>query len=89
FRSFDPSGLDRLSAEQARSHGLPAIEMKMVIWAMSWDANVYQALRTFHAFKGFDPDSQELAIHLGQPLFQLSGEREESFAKGELRACMP
>ncbi|KAJ7607683.1 hypothetical protein FB45DRAFT_947491 [Roridomyces roridus] len=80
FWSFDPFGQDRLSAEEARSHGFPEVEMDIAISGRSWDTSVYEALRTFHAFKGFDPDSQELAIHLGQPLFQLSGEKEESFA---------
>ncbi|KAJ7636311.1 hypothetical protein FB45DRAFT_741758 [Roridomyces roridus] len=82
FWSFDPSGQDRLNAEEATSHGFPAVEMSMTFWGKSWDTKVYQALRTLHAFKGFDPDSQELAIHLGQPLFQLSGEAEESFGHG-------
>ncbi|KAJ7607686.1 hypothetical protein FB45DRAFT_393579, partial [Roridomyces roridus] len=80
FWSSDPSGRHRLNAEEASSHGFPAVEMRMTLWGRFWDTSVYQALRTFHTFKGFDPDSQELAIHLGQPLCQLSGEKEETFA---------
>ncbi|KAJ7616646.1 hypothetical protein FB45DRAFT_757209, partial [Roridomyces roridus] len=92
FWSFDPTGQDQLNAEEAGHHGFPAVEMQMTFRGGSWHTRVtrvYKALRTFHAFKGFDPDSQELAIHLGQPLYHLSGETEELFAQGELLACIP
>ncbi|KAJ6530782.1 hypothetical protein B0H19DRAFT_1192038 [Mycena capillaripes] len=39
--------------------------------AQYWDANVYAGLRKSHKAQGFDPDSQELALHLGDPLYQL------------------
>ncbi|KAJ7617808.1 hypothetical protein FB45DRAFT_214915 [Roridomyces roridus] len=80
FWSFDPQGQSRLTAEEAEIHGFPTMEMHIKVWGKSWDASVYEALRQLHAAKGFDPDSQELAIHLGQPLFQLSCELEESLA---------
>ncbi|KAJ7755486.1 hypothetical protein B0H16DRAFT_715739 [Mycena metata] len=38
----------------------------------SWDASVYAGLRKFHRAKGFDPDSQDVARHLGYPLYQVS-----------------
>lgn len=34
--------------------------------------------------KGFDPDSQDVTVHLGEPLYQLSGEVEAPFAHGEM-----
>ncbi|KAJ7642213.1 hypothetical protein FB45DRAFT_902041 [Roridomyces roridus] len=80
FWTLDPTGRDRLSAEDARGQGFPAVHMHMTFRGKSWDTSVYKALRTFHNFQGFGPDSQELGIHLGQPLFELSGEREQSFA---------
>jgi hypothetical protein len=39
-----------------------------------WEASVYGGLRQFHQAKGFDLDSQDLARHLGVPLYQLSNE---------------
>ncbi|KAJ7615554.1 hypothetical protein FB45DRAFT_1008432 [Roridomyces roridus] len=80
FWSLDPNGQPRLSADEANSHGFPAVHMEMDVSGQSWDAGVYVALREFHAAKGFDPHSQELAIHMGVPLYQLSGPREETFA---------
>ncbi|KAJ7602527.1 hypothetical protein FB45DRAFT_773575, partial [Roridomyces roridus] len=83
FWSLDPNGQPRLSVEEAESHGFPSVEMQMKVLGLSWDASVYEALREFHTAKGFDPDSQELAIHMRLPLYQLCSEREESFAYGE------
>ncbi|KAJ7627466.1 hypothetical protein FB45DRAFT_921405 [Roridomyces roridus] len=82
FWSLDSSGRHPLNGEEARSHGFPAVHMRMACGGRSWNTSVYEALRTFHVFKGFDPDSQEVAIHLGHPLFELSCERgdSESFA---------
>ncbi|KAJ7627455.1 hypothetical protein FB45DRAFT_706201, partial [Roridomyces roridus] len=71
FWSLDPTGLNRLSPEEAASLGFPEIQTQTEIEALSWDTCVYQALRRFHAAQGFDPDSQELAIHLGHPLFRV------------------
>jgi hypothetical protein len=52
----------------------------MEVWGKSWDASVYTGLRQFHQAKGFDPDSQDVARHLGQPLYQLLSETDGSFA---------
>ncbi|KAJ7669812.1 hypothetical protein B0H14DRAFT_1028322 [Mycena olivaceomarginata] len=37
-------------------------------------------IRQFHQTKGFDPDSQEVAIHLGHLLYELSSEIHIPFA---------
>jgi hypothetical protein len=52
--------------------------------AQYWDANVYAGLRKFHKAQGFDPDSPELALHLGDPLYQLSEDliMNDTFAYG-------
>ncbi|KAF7353337.1 hypothetical protein MSAN_01521900 [Mycena sanguinolenta] len=49
---------------------------------MSWDNSVYEGLRRFHQGKGFDPDSQDLARHLGYPLFELSSDKSAPFEYG-------
>ncbi|KAJ7486380.1 hypothetical protein B0H11DRAFT_2015954 [Mycena galericulata] len=46
-----------------------------------WDASVvYAGLRKFHTGKGFDPDSQDVARHLEQPLYKLSPDEDAPFA---------
>ncbi|KAJ7868451.1 hypothetical protein B0H13DRAFT_2064236, partial [Mycena leptocephala] len=59
--------------------------MKLTIhaWGRSWDASAYTGVRQFHQGKGFDPDSQDVARHLGYPLYELSPEMESLFAHVE------
>jgi hypothetical protein len=71
---LDPSGAARLSTEDAKILGFPIIHIETVLWGSSWDSSVYDGLRQFHRGKGFDPDSQEAAIHYGYPLYELSSE---------------
>ncbi|KAJ7917064.1 hypothetical protein B0H13DRAFT_1524924, partial [Mycena leptocephala] len=71
YWSLDPLGAERLSPGEATELGFPSIELDTAIFADSWDASVYAALRQFHRAKGFDPDSQDVARHLGYPLYQL------------------
>jgi hypothetical protein len=68
--------------EDAISLGFPSISLSMQISAQSWDASVYTGLRQFHQAKGFDPDSQDVARHLGMPLYQLARELDIPFAHG-------
>jgi hypothetical protein len=65
YWSLDPSGVNRLSLEEATRHGFP----HTTIDGWYWDGIVYTGLRHFHQAKGFDPDSQEVAKHLRYPLF--------------------
>ncbi|KAJ7739107.1 hypothetical protein B0H14DRAFT_2542709, partial [Mycena olivaceomarginata] len=74
YWSFDPSGETHLSTEDAKNLGFPIIHIETVLWGSSWDSSVYDGLRQFHQGKGFDPDSQEAAIHYGYPLYELSSE---------------
>ncbi|KAJ7794841.1 hypothetical protein B0H14DRAFT_2468587, partial [Mycena olivaceomarginata] len=71
YWSLHPSGVERLSWEDAASLGFPRIGFLEYARGWSWDARVYEGLRQFHQAKGFDPDSQELALHLGEPLYEL------------------
>ncbi|KAJ7917711.1 hypothetical protein B0H13DRAFT_1485498, partial [Mycena leptocephala] len=71
YWSFDPAGVECLSAHEARQLGFPSLELTIDFGGRSWDASVYVNLHQFHRGKGFDPDSQDIARHLGHTLFQL------------------
>ncbi|KAJ7874279.1 hypothetical protein B0H13DRAFT_1633173, partial [Mycena leptocephala] len=83
YWSLDPSGVERLSTEDAIELGFPSILLSTKIWGFSWDASVYAGLRHFHQAKGFVRDSQDVARHLGERLYQLSNEMDAPFAHGE------
>ncbi|KAJ6577000.1 hypothetical protein DFH09DRAFT_1450618 [Mycena vulgaris] len=73
YWALDPSGVERLSTEDAQNIGFPAIQLTTNISGIYYDATVYSGIREFHQAKGFDPDSQDIARNLDDPLFQLSG----------------
>ncbi|KAJ7736407.1 hypothetical protein B0H14DRAFT_3516566 [Mycena olivaceomarginata] len=52
----------------------------MKVSGFSWDANVYDGIHQFHAAKGFDHHSQEVALEVGNPLYQVSYDQESLFA---------
>ncbi|KAJ7887949.1 hypothetical protein B0H13DRAFT_891181 [Mycena leptocephala] len=83
YWSCDPSGVERLSTEEADNLGFPSISLNTTIWGRSWDASVYAGLRQFHQGKGFDPDSQDVARHLDQPLYQPFSVLDAPFSHGE------
>ncbi|KAF8214600.1 hypothetical protein K438DRAFT_882436 [Mycena galopus ATCC 62051] len=72
YWSVNPSGAERLSAEEARALGLPEIHSWMEVWGNCWDSSDYDGIRQFHKAKGFDPYSHDVAMELGYPLFQES-----------------
>ncbi|KAJ7627434.1 hypothetical protein FB45DRAFT_868653 [Roridomyces roridus] len=74
FWSMDPNGDHPLTEQDARRFGLPGIQMRIEVSGRSWPSSVYEGLKTFHAAKGFDPESQELAQQLELPLLEVSGE---------------
>ncbi|KAJ7168845.1 hypothetical protein C8R46DRAFT_1350344 [Mycena filopes] len=80
YWSLDPSGVERLSMEEAARLGFPRLELITKIYGMSWDTSLYAGLRQFHQAKGFNPESQDVARHLGLPLFRLSTEEDPPFA---------
>ncbi|KAJ7439636.1 hypothetical protein B0H11DRAFT_2102129 [Mycena galericulata] len=71
YWSRDPSGSKRLTPEAASSLGFPFFKWQRRIWAKSWEERVYIGISQFHAAKGFDPNSQDVARHLGFPLYEL------------------
>jgi hypothetical protein len=83
YWSFDPSGVDRLTLKEAIQLGFPAFQLKTTPYGPSWNASVYEGLRKFHRAKGFNPDTQDLAWHLGHPLFELLAEADSTFAHGK------
>ncbi|KAF7376999.1 hypothetical protein MSAN_00117800 [Mycena sanguinolenta] len=80
YWSLDPSGTDRLSSEDATRLGFPALELTTQAFEDHWDGSIYEGLRQLHQAKGFDPYSQEVARHLGLPLYQVSSQAEAPFA---------
>ncbi|KAJ7034612.1 hypothetical protein C8F04DRAFT_1234218 [Mycena alexandri] len=84
YWSLDPSGVDRLSTEEAVRLGFPPFQLDTSIRGRSWDASVYAGLRKFHQAKGFNPESQDIARHLGYTLYELCGDVNSPFAHGEL-----
>ncbi|KAJ7738129.1 hypothetical protein B0H16DRAFT_1253752, partial [Mycena metata] len=71
YWSLDPEGLKALSTEEAERIGFPPFRLTTKVAGLSWDAYVYAGLRKFYQAKGFDPDSHEVALHLGLSLYQL------------------
>ncbi|KAJ7508795.1 hypothetical protein B0H11DRAFT_1962642 [Mycena galericulata] len=72
YWSLDPSGCERLSPGEASAHGFPSFEWERSVYFKRWEEHVYAGLSQFYAGKGFDPYSQDVARHLGLPLYELS-----------------
>lgn len=84
YWSLDPSGIERLSRPEAARLGFPSPQLNTGIWTKSWDGSLYAGLSQLHRAKGFDPDTQDIAWHLGCPLYELSSDRDAPFAHGKL-----
>ncbi|KAJ7745576.1 hypothetical protein DFH07DRAFT_700842, partial [Mycena maculata] len=82
FWSLDPLANQRLTIEDAECIGFPSVSFKMVYSGNSWNAEVYVACHQLALAKGFDPDSEDLARHLGYPLFEPSGALFEHSEQG-------
>ncbi|KAJ7679293.1 hypothetical protein DFH06DRAFT_1415366 [Mycena polygramma] len=83
YWSLDPEGVNILSMDEATQLlWFPSIKLSVQIAGYSWDDRIYAGLRQFHQAKGFEPDSQDVARHLGQPLYQLVNEIDAPFAHG-------
>ncbi|KAJ7162758.1 hypothetical protein C8R43DRAFT_306342 [Mycena crocata] len=80
YWALDPLGENRLATEEANRLGFPPLIFSAHVWDSSWDESVYEGLRQFHAGKCFNPDSQEVACHLGLPLYRLSEDEASLFA---------
>ncbi|KAJ7340564.1 hypothetical protein DFH08DRAFT_811782 [Mycena albidolilacea] len=80
---------ERLSSEDAASLGFPTTQLSTLVVGCSWDASVYAGIRQFHQAKGFDPESQDVAQHLGRPLYELSSKINVPFAHIEDQKSCP
>ncbi|KAJ7509617.1 hypothetical protein B0H11DRAFT_1253501 [Mycena galericulata] len=80
YWSLDASGIQKLSVEEAVSLGFPALVLQVGIFSTKWGEYEYGALRQFYQAKGFDPDSQDVARHLGYPLYQIYPQTGAPFA---------
>ncbi|KAJ6566391.1 hypothetical protein B0H19DRAFT_709837 [Mycena capillaripes] len=80
YWSLDPSGVERLSAEEATDFGFPSLELTTRIVGYSWETSVYAGIREFQRAKGFDPESQDVARHLGHQLLYPFNETDAPFA---------
>ncbi|KAJ7315710.1 hypothetical protein DFH08DRAFT_1039399 [Mycena albidolilacea] len=78
YRSLNPSGLDRLTLEEATRFGFPTFQCIAQVVGHSWDTSVYEGLRKFHQAKGFDPDTQDLAWDMHCPLYRLVSKVNEA-----------
>ncbi|KAF8152119.1 hypothetical protein K438DRAFT_377381 [Mycena galopus ATCC 62051] len=83
YWSHDPSGTPRLSPVESINCGFPVPQLKLRVSVCSWDKVYYDALHRFHLAKGFDPDSQDVAVHFGYPLYQIRSRLEPLFAHVE------
>jgi hypothetical protein len=67
-------GVECLTMEEATSLGFPSFQLTTRIVGRHWDDDVFAGIRKFHKAKRFDPDGQDVALHLGQTLYQLTTE---------------
>ncbi|KAJ7509633.1 hypothetical protein B0H11DRAFT_1960453 [Mycena galericulata] len=83
YWSLEASGIQKLSAEEAVSLGFPAPVLQVQLISENLGEYEYGTLRKFHQAKGFDPDSQDVARHLGYPLYQICGHPAPPFTHVE------
>ncbi|KAJ7500849.1 hypothetical protein B0H11DRAFT_1855717 [Mycena galericulata] len=72
FWSFEPSGSCGILPEDGTVLGLPILSVGARFCGFRWSTEIYQGLVEFHRCKGFNPDSLDVALHLGFPLYQPS-----------------
>ncbi|KAJ7063839.1 hypothetical protein C8F01DRAFT_984282, partial [Mycena amicta] len=78
YWSLDPTGVERLSTEEASRLGFPSFDLTSKVSVVSWDDSVYGGIRKFQRAKGFNPYTQDVARALGHPLYNLPAEDQES-----------
>ncbi|KAJ7627225.1 hypothetical protein FB45DRAFT_1060000 [Roridomyces roridus] len=52
FWSMDPTGVERLSADDAAAHGFPTVELRTQFRSEYWDGTAYEGMRKLHELKG-------------------------------------
>ncbi|KAJ7349851.1 hypothetical protein DFH08DRAFT_958799 [Mycena albidolilacea] len=66
YWSFNSAGVERLDSADAVKLGFPSQTLSMNFKGSCWVPGVYAGLRKFHQLKGFDPESEDVARHLGE-----------------------
>ncbi|KAJ6563969.1 hypothetical protein B0H19DRAFT_74553 [Mycena capillaripes] len=89
YWAFDPAGLDRLSCRTAEDLGLPAPQLSIRLYGARWNETYHNLIRDFHAAKGFDPCSQDMAVAIGYPLVDIEdiNKFSRSLIGGRVRNC--
>ncbi|KAJ7253600.1 hypothetical protein C8J57DRAFT_1237399 [Mycena rebaudengoi] len=82
YWTFDPSGVERLSDNDAANHGFPSASLTVQAWTVSWDETAYTALRKFQEAKD-DIPGQESPESLDVPRYRWCRDEDTSFAHGE------
>ncbi|KAJ7620313.1 hypothetical protein FB45DRAFT_929958 [Roridomyces roridus] len=77
YWSVNPSGAERLTPEEAAHLGFPDFELYVKIYGLRWMDDMYPGMRQFHATKGYNPDTLDLATDLGYPFYELTCEKDE------------
>jgi hypothetical protein len=72
YWTFDPEGIERFSEDTSEALGLPLVQFHTLVRGDRGSKDDYTLIREFHLDKGFDPDSQDIAIELGYPLVEVS-----------------
>ncbi|KAJ7107756.1 hypothetical protein C8R44DRAFT_804182 [Mycena epipterygia] len=72
YWSFEPSGSRGILPEDAVALGIPTLSVKAELLGWRRSTEIYQGLVEFHRSKGFNPDSPDIALHPGLPLYQVS-----------------
>ncbi|KAJ6518119.1 hypothetical protein C8R47DRAFT_6757 [Mycena vitilis] len=86
YWALDPSGLERLTADDVRSTGFPDFHCRRVVFGRCWHDSVYTGIRQFHAAKGFDPYSLEAAVAIGDPHIEIACDTDALLAHLQRRA---
>ncbi|KAJ7768012.1 hypothetical protein B0H14DRAFT_3165120 [Mycena olivaceomarginata] len=68
YWAFDPAGLNQLTHEIAEDIGLPTPEFTIVLRGLFLEEKETKLIHEFHAAKGFNLESQDVAIAMGYPL---------------------
>ncbi|KAJ7768010.1 hypothetical protein B0H14DRAFT_358721 [Mycena olivaceomarginata] len=71
YWAFDPAGLDQLTHEIAEDIGLPTPEFRIEPWGLLLEEEETNLIHEFHAAKGFDPESQDVAVVVRCPLVDI------------------
>ncbi|KAF8177469.1 hypothetical protein K438DRAFT_1978450 [Mycena galopus ATCC 62051] len=83
FWSLHPDGTNPLSRQEAQSLGFPLIELRIRVAGHAWNDTAYAALLRFHLGKRFGGESQDVARHLGYPLYELAEEHGANECLGD------